>query len=102
MGLHWITKKSRLYYFSVDGGDLYWYCLVQYYFKGGCEHRIEHKPHGNSKRNQEYVRMRQSTKEALEKASMCKHPRDAIHYVVEESIGSVTSCTGLGQMPKNR
>ena len=48
------------------------------------------------------MRTWQSTKEALEKASICKRPRDAVHHVVKESIGGVASYSGLGQMPKNR
>ena len=88
--------------FLVNGKDLYRYCLIQYYFKAGHEHPIQHKRHGNSKSSQEYMRTWQSTKEALEKASIYKRPRDAVHHVVKESIGGVASCSGLGQMPKNR
>lgn len=81
---------------------MYRYCLIQYYFKGGREHPVEHIPHGNSKKKQDYIRTWESTKGLLEEASDKKKPRDAVHHVMENGLGGLTSCVGLGQMPRNR
>ena len=31
-----------------------------------------------------------------------KKPRDAVHKVVRDGLGGVTSCTGVGQLPRSR
>ncbi len=76
---------------------------MQYYFKGGKEHPIERSRHGNSKRSQtEYVRTWESTKDFLEKALQGKPPRDAVSHVVSKDLGGISSCVGVGQLPRSR
>ena len=76
---------------------------MQYYFKGGKEHPIERNRHGNSKRSQtEYVRTWDSTKDLLKKASQGKAPREAVSHVVSKDLGGISSCIGVGQLPRSR
>ena len=100
------TPKQAFTDFSfsiVPDEEIYCYCLVQYYFKGGKEHPIERNRHGNSKRSQtEYVRTWESTKDFLEKASQGKSPREAVSHVVIKDLGGISSCLGFGQLPRNR
>jgi len=77
--------------------------MVQYSFKGGIEHPIEPAPHGNSnkKRDTRFVRTWQSTKDALKQEAMANKPREAVHHTIQ-SLGGISGCRGLGQLPRNR
>ncbi len=78
--------------------------MVQYSFKGGIEHSVEPAPHGNSRKKgtQQYVRTWDSTKKDLIEESESKHPREAIHSVIDKAWRRIQTCVGLGQIPRNR
>ena len=80
------------------------YCLVQYSFKGGVEHPVAPPPHGNSRKKdtQQYVRTWDSTKKKLREESGRKQPREAVHDVLDQALGGIQACPGLGQIPRNR
>ena len=80
------------------------YCLVQYSFKGGIEHPIELKPHGNCKSQTStgYVRTWGSTKTFLKSASEKSKPREVVYKAVTEELGGLPSCASVGQLPRGR
>ncbi len=80
------------------------YCLVQYSFKGGIEHPIELRPHGNctSQTSTGYVRTWDSTKSFLKSASEESKPREVVYKTVTEQLGGLPSCTSLGQLLRGR
>ena len=95
--------RTDSWFSVVPDEEIYRYSLVQYYFKGEKEHPIEHNQHGNSKRSQtEYVRTWESTKDLLEKASEGKAPRETVSHVVNKDLGGISSCIGVGQLPRSR
>ena len=100
---HRATSITDSWFSVVPDEEIYRYSLVQYYFKGEKEHPIEHNQHGNSKRSQtEYVRTWESTKDLLEKASPGKAPRETVSHAVNKDLGGITSCIGVGQLPRSR
>ena len=76
--------------------------MVQYSFKSGEEHPIPQMPHGNSKKKAPYVRTWASTRKQLEHVAGAMKPREAVHYAIAEGLGGLKSCSGLGQVPRNR
>ena len=79
------------------------YCLVQYSFKGGAEHSIELRPHGNCKsRSSGYMRTWTSTKTFLKSASEESKPREVVYKSVTEELGGLPGCSGIGQLPRGR
>jgi hypothetical protein len=75
---------------------------VQYYFKDGEEHPVESARHGNSTKS---TRLHQNVgkhEEFIGKSVEKEEARDAVHQVVRESSGGVTSCAGVGQLPRGR
>lgn len=84
--------------------DVYRYCMVQYSFKSGVEKPVNmQRLHGNTKSaTKPYIRTWSSTKGAIENAVKDLAPREVIHKVVSDDLGGLASCSGLGQMPRNR
>ena len=79
------------------------YCLVQYSFKGGAEHSIELRSHGNSKsQSTGYMRTWTSTKTFLKSASEKSKPREVVYKTVTEELQGLPSCSGIGQLPRGR
>lgn len=78
--------------------------MVQYSFKGGIEHPIELRPHGNctSQTSTGYLRTWDSTKSFLKSASEESKPREVVYKTVTEQLGGLPSCTSLGQLPRGR
>lgn len=60
-------------------------------------------PHGNSKKKKAaYVRTWASTREQLERVAGAMKPREAVHYAIAEGLGGLQTCSGIGQVPRNR
>ena len=77
--------------------------MVQYSFKSGNEHPLPLMPHGNSKKKKAaYVRTWASTREQLERVAGEMKPREAVHYAIAEGLGGLQTCSGIGQVPRNR
>ncbi|XP_028404113.1 uncharacterized protein LOC114526793 [Dendronephthya gigantea] len=94
--------RKRIDIIQLPDKEIYRYGLVQYSFKDGEEHPVQHYKHGNSKRNdREYVRTWKSTKVLLETASQNKRPCEALRHVISEDLGGIISCVGIGQLPRN-
>ena len=84
-------------------GMIHRYFLVQYSFKGGVEHSIELRPHGNCKlQTTGYIRTWTSTKTFLKSASEESKPREVVYKTVTEELGGLSGCTGIGQLPRGR
>ena len=60
-------------------------------------------PHGNSKKKKTpYVRTWESTKDQLKIVAGEMKAREAVHHAIEEGLGGLQSCVGLGQVPRDR
>ncbi len=76
------------------------YTLIHYIFKGR-EHEITNiLPHGNTKRNNPYVRLMPSTRKALEASVSGKVTLKETLDKVYTSVGDVTQARSLGQLPR--
>ena len=89
------------HYVGADGG-IHRYCFVQYSFKGGKEHPILPRKHKNSKSTGPYVRTWQSTKDVMKQKFDEMNPREVVYKTVEDDFGGIASCSGLGQLPRDR
>ncbi len=73
--------------------------IVQYHFTGN-EHAILVRPHGNSRRNQPYVRTLPSTLDKINTVASEKTPRPTIHEVTSQ-VGGVMEASTAGSLPRN-
>ena len=93
------TYLSTAYYFT---GKIYnARCLVQYWFSSGQEHKVQIKPHGNSKQTYSYCRTSPSTMLMLKEECKDAGPKDTVHNVYEKQ-GGILSAKNLGELPRNR
>lgn len=85
-------------------GQMHRYCLVQYSFKGSKEHPILQRQHKNTKSRSRvpYVRTWESTKDLLKQKSSEMNPREVVHKTIADDLGGISSCSGLGQLPRDR
>lgn len=90
---------STAYYFTEKTKNAC--CLVQYWFSSGQEHKVQIKPHGNSKRTNSYCRTNPSTMLMLKEESTDAGPKDTVHHVYEKQ-GGILSAKNLGELPRNR
>jgi len=96
--------RKRINVIYGPNGMMHRYCLVQYSFKGGAEHSIELRPHGNCKsRSTGYIRTTwTSTKTFLKSASEESKPGEVVYKTVTEELGDLPGCSGIGQLPRGR
>lgn len=76
-------------------------CLIQYWFKSGQEHKVQIKPHGNSKQAHPYCRTNPSTMLMLKQESKDTGPKDTVHNVYGKQ-GGILGAKNLGELPRNR
>lgn len=87
--------------FSVDGnGDKLSRAFVQYWFDSE-EHPVSVRPHGNSKRNEKFLRTMPSTLKKLKTAACDLTPKFAV-CEVSSAIGDITTVPSAGTIPRNR
>lgn len=77
-------------------------CIVQYWFESGHEHKVQVKPHGNSKRcKQSFCHTLPSTIIALKEEAKKHTPKSAVNAVYKKS-GGIMNASSLGMLPRNR
>lgn len=81
-------------------GKLQRYAFVQYRFDR-CEHDIEIAPHGNSKSNSPFSRIKPSTIKHIKDAAKTKRPVHVLREIHDTKGGIVKANSG-GDLPRNR
>ena len=75
---------------------------MQYWFESGREHKVNIKPHGNSKRSkQPYYRTLPSTLQSLKEEAENHAPKAVVNSVYERN-GGIMSAHSVGSLPRNR
>lgn len=83
-----------------NDGDTLNLALVQYIFDG-AEHSVLNCPHGNSKKQEGYIRTLPSTRQHLKKVSRSLTPKFAVKEVTT-AVGGLLEATSAGSLPRNR
>ena len=97
-----ISESLTSIFFLDSNGDHGPYILIQYYFQGK-EHELKFvKPHGNSKKGKEYIRLFPSVRDKF-KASSDNNKKEKPSVILDAaylSAGDVSEARSLGQLPR--